>query len=62
VINIFVFSPFVLENGRGGEISSMELATGLQNYFNVDFMDTNIITSEKLLSKEATLNKIKGRL
>ena len=60
MINIFVFSPFALENGRGGEISSMELASGLQTYFNVDFMDTNIITSEKLLSKEAIRNKLKG--
>ena len=58
--NIFIFSPFSLENGRGGEISAMELAAGLQNYFNVDLLDTNIITSEKLLSKEAIRNKIKG--
>jgi len=60
MINIFVFSPFALENGRGGEISSMELASGLQTYFNVDFMDTNIITSEKLLSKEVIRKKLKG--
>lgn len=60
MINIFVFSPFALENGRGGEISSMELASGLQTYFNVEFMDTNVITSEKLLSKEAIQNKLKG--
>lgn len=59
-MKILVFSPFALENGRGGEISSMELASGLQTYFNVDFMDTNIITSEKLLSKEAIRNKLKG--
>lgn len=59
-MKILIFSPFALENGRGGEISSMELASGLQTYFNVDFMDTNIITSEKLLSKEAIRNKLKG--
>ena len=58
--NIFIFSPFSLENGRGGEISAMELAFGLQDYFKVSLIDTNIITSEKLLSKEAIRNKIKG--
>ena len=60
MIKIFVFSPFALENGRGGEISSMELASGLQTYFDVEFMDTNIISSEKLLSKEVIRNKLKG--
>ncbi|MHA1724311.1 MAG: glycosyltransferase family 4 protein [Promethearchaeota archaeon] len=58
--NIFIFSPFSLENGRGGEISSMELASGLKNYFNVEFMDTNIVTSEKLLSKDTIRNNLKG--
>lgn len=60
MIKIFVFSPFALENGRGGEISSMELASGLQTYFDVEFMDTNIMSSEVLLSKEAIRNKLKG--
>jgi len=58
--NIFIFSPFSLENGRGGELSLMELASGLQNYFNVELIDTNILTSKKLLSKEAIRNNLKG--
>ena len=32
MVKVLVFSPLALENGRGGEISSMELAAGLNKY------------------------------
>ena len=41
MLNLFVFSPIALEIGRGGEISSMELAAGLQDFYKVTFIDTN---------------------
>lgn len=55
---IFVLSPLALENGRGGEISSMELASGLSEFYNVTFMDTNIIIGKKLLSEKAIRTKL----
>ncbi len=59
-LNIFVYSPLALENGRGGEISSMELASGLQKYYNITLMDTNILIGKSILSKEAINKKLKG--
>lgn len=56
--NIFIYSPRALENGRGGEISSMELASGLKKFYKIMFMDSNILTGKKLLSKKI----IKARL
>ena len=56
---IFVLSPLALENGRGGEISSIELATGLNKFYNVTFMDTNILIGKEFLSKKAIREKIK---
>ena len=35
MVNILIFAPFALENGRGGEISAMELAVGLQRFYNI---------------------------
>ncbi len=59
-LNIFILSPFALENGRGGEISSIELASGLNKFYNVTFMDTNIFTGKRLLSTNAINKKLKG--
>ncbi len=58
-LNILILSPRALENGRGGEISSMELAAGLQKYFNVTFFDTNRLFGKKLLSKEVINERLK---
>ncbi len=57
---LFLLSPLALENGRGGEISSIELASGLNNIYDVSFMDTNIITDKILLSDETINIKLKG--
>ncbi|MFX1556652.1 MAG: glycosyltransferase family 4 protein [Promethearchaeota archaeon] len=64
---VFLLSPLALENGRGGEISSMELATGLNKLYNVTFMDTNILIGKKSLSNNAIRKKLinlkkKGRM
>ncbi|MFW9772543.1 MAG: glycosyltransferase family 4 protein [Candidatus Heimdallarchaeota archaeon] len=56
---IFILSPLALENGRGGEISSMELATGLSKYYNVIFSDTNRLSGNKLLSRKIIMKKLK---
>ncbi|MFX1387450.1 MAG: glycosyltransferase family 4 protein [Promethearchaeota archaeon] len=60
MLKIFIFSPNAVEYGRGGEISSMELAAGLNKYYDVSFMDTSISPGEKLLSKEAIEKKLQG--
>ena len=59
-LNILIFSPHALENGRGGEISSMELAAGFQKYFNVTFFDTNRLFGKKLLTRREINSKLKG--
>ncbi|KKN66575.1 hypothetical protein LCGC14_0469900 [marine sediment metagenome] len=58
--NIFIFNPLGLENGRGGEISAIELASGLKNFYNITLMDTNVIIDNVLLSKESILKKLEG--
>ncbi len=60
MLKILVFSPNAVENGRGGEISSMELAAGLQKFSKVTFVDTNIFFGKRLLSRRAIDNKLKG--
>jgi len=57
---VFILSPLALENGRGGEISSMELAIGLNKFFNVIFADTNRFSGNKLLSRKIIMKKLKG--
>ena len=57
---IIIFSPNIVEFGRGGEISSMELASGLNKFYDVSFIDTNISPGEKLLSKETIQKKLQG--
>lgn len=58
-LNIFIFSPLALENGRGGEISAIELASGLQYFYNITLMDTNILFGENLLSRSVINKKLK---
>ncbi|MFW9818091.1 MAG: glycosyltransferase family 4 protein [Candidatus Thorarchaeota archaeon] len=60
MIKILVFSPNNVEFGRGGEISSMELASALNNFYNVSFIDTNISPGEKILTKATIENRLKG--
>ena len=60
MLNLFILSPMALENGRGGEISSIELASGLSKFYNVTFMDTNIFLGDSLLSKEIINQKLNG--
>jgi len=55
-----ILSPLSLENGRGGEISSMELAAGLNKYHKITLIDTNIIFNKNLLSKGSILKKLDG--
>jgi len=59
-MKILIFSPFALENGRGGEISAIELAAGLKNYYNVLLVDSNRIIGKKLLTEEVIRKKLKG--
>lgn len=59
-MKIFILSPLALENGRGGEISSMELASGLNKFYDVTIFDTNRYIGERLLSKEAIEKKLNG--
>ena len=58
-LNILILNPLALENGRGGEISSIELACGLQNFYNITLMDTNILTGKSLLSPKVIKKKLK---
>ncbi len=58
MVNILIFSKGALENGRGGEISYIELALGLKKYFNVSIMDTNVLLGKELLAKEVIQKKL----
>lgn len=60
MVNILIFSKGALENGRGGEISYIELALGLKKYFNVSIMDTNVLLGKELLAKEVIQKKLNG--
>ncbi|MFX1317488.1 MAG: glycosyltransferase family 4 protein [Promethearchaeota archaeon] len=59
-LNVMIFSPLALEDGRGGEISSIELASGLHKYYHLTLIDTNISLSRQLLTQESILKKLKG--
>ncbi|MBY9016902.1 MAG: glycosyltransferase family 4 protein [Candidatus Lokiarchaeota archaeon] len=59
-MKILIYSPLALENGRGGEISSIELAAGLNNYYPVSLIDSNRVIGEPLLSKKTINKKLKG--
>ncbi len=60
MLNILIISSLALENGRGGEISSIELASGLKKSYKVILMDTNIFIGKGLLSKEVINKKLEG--
>lgn len=60
MIRVFIFSPRALENGRGGEISSMELASGLKKFYKITFMDSNILTEKILLDQKTIYRRLKG--
>jgi len=60
MIKVLIFSKGALENGRGGEISYIELAVGLKKYFNVSIMDTNVLFSKAFLTEEVIHKKLKG--
>ena len=49
---MFIFSPLGLENGRGGEISVIELASGLQKFYKIMLMDTNIFIEHQRKQKK----------
>jgi len=59
-LNILIFTPLAFENGRGGEISAMELAVGLRQYYNITLLDTNIVIGKKILTNESIDKKLKG--
>lgn len=58
--NLLIFTPLAFENGRGGEISAMELAVGLQKYYKITLLDSNIIIGKKILASDAIKKKLKG--
>ena len=58
--NILIFTPLPLEQGRGGELSAIELTSGLKNYFNITIVDTNKEFGEKSLSESIINEKLKG--
>ena len=60
MLKILIYSPLALENGRGGEISSIELASGLNNYYHISLLDSNRVIGEPLLSKKVIKKKLKG--
>lgn len=59
MINVFIFNPLGLENGRGGEISAIELASGLKKFYNITLMDTNVILNEILLSRQSIVKRLR---
>ncbi|MFX1315210.1 MAG: glycosyltransferase family 4 protein [Promethearchaeota archaeon] len=61
MINILIFSPVSLEYGRGGEFYSIDLAGGLQKYYNVTLCHTNLLYNKRLLTKERLIREFKAR-
>ncbi len=57
-MRILIFSPLALENGRGGEISAIELATGLSKKYHVTLVDSNRMIGKKLMSGHIIAEKI----
>ena len=57
---VLVFSPHALENGRGGEFFCLDLALGLQKFYNTTFLDTNRFIGKPLLSKKDISKKIRA--
>ncbi|MFX0176139.1 MAG: glycosyltransferase family 4 protein [Candidatus Hodarchaeota archaeon] len=60
MIRILFFTPLSLEYGRGGELSIIELASGLEKYFDVTLIDTNRVIEKKVLDKRELYSKLSG--
>jgi glycosyltransferase involved in cell wall biosynthesis len=60
MINVLVFSKNALENGRGGEIFFIELAAGLQKYYIVTLLETNILINNKFLLNDEIEKRLRG--
>jgi len=60
MVNVLVFSKNALENGRGGELFFIELAAGLQKYYNVTFLETNVLINKKFLLDEEIEKRLRG--
>ena len=60
MLKVLIFAPLALEYGRGGEISAIELAAGLQRFYKITLVDTNRSFGERVLSKQVISKKLKG--
>jgi glycosyltransferase involved in cell wall biosynthesis len=60
MMKILFYSPLSLEYGRGGELSIIELVSGLNPYFDIILIDTNRTLGENLLTKDFISEKLKG--
>jgi len=60
MVNVLVFAKIALENGRGGEVFNIELASGLSKRFNVDLLETNVLLNESLLSNKEIKKRLGG--
>jgi len=58
MVKILLFSPLALEYGRGGELSLIELASGLKKFHNIEIIDTNRILGQKNLSLQSITKKL----
>ncbi len=54
---VLIFTPFALENKRGGEFFSLELTKGLQKFYDVSLIDTNRVLEKniRLMKKRSIL-------
>ncbi|NVM36982.1 MAG: glycosyltransferase family 4 protein [Candidatus Lokiarchaeota archaeon] len=59
-MNVLVFSKNALENGRGGEIFFIELVVGLEKYYKVTLLETDILINKKFLLKEEIERRLGG--
>lgn len=60
MVKVLVFSKNALENGRGGELFFIELAAGLQKYYKVTLLETNILINKKSLLEEEIEKRLRG--
>jgi len=60
MLKVLIFSPLALEYGRGGEISCIELSAGLNKFYKITLLETNILPGNKLLTYSVIKNKLKG--
>ena len=57
---ILIISPHALEYGRGGEISTLELANGLKKFYRIFLVDSNILPDKGLVNLQQVLNQSDG--